>query len=180
MKLKHFAVAAALLVAPCVLADAPGILPGIADYTTNVKRPKSPAHFTYMPDGESYLLLTDRGTKIVRYETATGKEMETVLDVSHTREASISVVNGFSLSPDGKKMLVYEKADPVWRYSIRAQYYVFEIGRNILKPLSTDHALQEAPMFSPDGRMSLLYQITIYILKSLISTLSRLLPTTVR
>ena len=153
MKLKHFAVAAALLVAPCVLADAPGILPGIADYTTNVKRPKSPAHFTYMPDGESYLLLTDRGTKIVRYETATGKEMETVLDVSHTREASISVVNGFSLSPDGKKMLVYEKADPVWRYSIRAQYYVFEIGRNILKPLSTDHALQEAPMFSPDGRM---------------------------
>ena len=115
MKLKYLAVAAALLAAPCLLADAPGILPGIADYTTNVQRPKAPAHFTYMPDGESYLLLTDRGTKIVRYETATGKELETVFDASHTREASISAVRGFSLSPDGKKMLVYEEADPVCR-----------------------------------------------------------------
>lgn len=134
-------------------AATPGILPGLADYETKVMRPKSPSHLTYMPDGESYLMLSSDRKKILSYETATGKEIGTILDVTHTRETSIDRIGGFSLSPNGKKLLVYESAEPIYRYSVKAAYYVFEISRNILLPLSTNHPTQISPVFSPDARM---------------------------
>ena len=134
-------------------AAAPGVLPGLSSYESGLVRPKSPVNFTYMPDGESYLVLNPERSKIIQYETATGKELQTVLDVTHTRESSIGRIGNFKLSPDGKKLLVYESSEAVYRYSVRAPYYVFEINRNILTPLSTEHPMQEAPLFSPDGRM---------------------------
>ena len=62
---------------------------GIAKYVYPGNTPDSPKSFTYLPDGESYLLLGKDGKTIERYETATGKLLETVLDVSHTRENTI-------------------------------------------------------------------------------------------
>ena len=56
----------------------------IARYVYPGNTPDSPKSFTYLPDGESYLLLGNDGKTIERYETATGKLLETVLDVSHT------------------------------------------------------------------------------------------------
>ena len=107
----------------------------------------------FMPDGESFLRISDGGAKIVRYETSTGKELETVLDTSHTRESSISKVESFTISPDGSKLLVRSDSEPVYRRSVKGAYHVFEIKRNILRPLSTAFAMQQAPLFSPDSRM---------------------------
>jgi len=120
-------------------------------YPSNV--PASAGRMSFMPDGESFLRLDESGTKIIKYSTATGKEMETVLDTSHTRESSIRSIQDFAISPDGSKLIVYENRKPVYRHSFKASYYVFEIKRNILRPLSTEHSLQQAPLFSPDGRM---------------------------
>lgn len=125
----------------------------IARYVYPGNTPDSPKSFTYLPDGESYLLLGKDGKTIERYETATGKLLETVLDVSHTRESSVKSVESFILSPDGSKILLYTSKTPVYRHSFKADWHVFEIKRNILRPLSKQFALQQAPLFSPDGRM---------------------------
>lgn len=112
-----------------------------------------PANLTYMPDGESYLLLSDDGKSIVQYETATGKSIATVFDATHTRNNSIDAIEGFILSQDGTRMLVYNNVTPIYRHSFNASYYTFDIKRNILEPLSLSHSVQQAPVFSNDARM---------------------------
>ncbi|MDE5979524.1 MAG: DPP IV N-terminal domain-containing protein, partial [Muribaculaceae bacterium] len=102
---------------------------GIAKYVYPGNTPESPKSFTYLPDGESYLLLGKEGKTIERYETATGKLLETVLDVSHTRENSVASVEDFILSPDGSKLLLYTTKTPVYRHSFKADWHVFEIKR---------------------------------------------------
>lgn len=153
MKLRDTFVALAIMLPVSGWAAAPGILPGISSYVTSKMNPQTPNSLTFMPDGESYLLLSDDGRKIVQYDSNSGRELSTIIDVSHTRENSISNIAGYQLSPDGKKLLVYESTQPVYRYSFMAKYYVFEISRNILLPLSTEHPMQRDPLFSPDGRM---------------------------
>ena len=70
----------------------------------------TPGAMQYMPDGETFLRLSADGSKIVKYDTATGKETETVLDVTHTRENTIAQVESFTISADGTDLL---RADTV-------------------------------------------------------------------
>ena len=166
--LKNISIAVSLLcaMAPAVASGANVDVKGIAPYVYPENIAKSPKSFTYMPDGESYLLLSDDGRQIGRYETATGKLLETVLDVTHTRENSISQVADFRLSPDGTKLALYTEKQPVYRHSFLADWYVFEIKRNILRPLSKQFTRQQAPLFSPDGRMvAFVAENNIYIKK---------------
>lgn len=125
----------------------------IAKYVYPANRAASPGKMSFMPDGESYLMLDDNGKRIIKYNTATGKEEGVVLDTGHTRESSVASVEDFSISPDGTKLLVYTGKEPVYRHSFKAAYYVFEIKRNILRPLSKTCQLQQSPVFSPDSRM---------------------------
>lgn len=139
---------------------------GIAKYVYPDNQPATPANFCYLPDGESYLLLANEGKTIDRYETATGKLIETVLDTSHTRENSIAKVEAFKLSPDGSKILLYTSKTPIYRHSFTADWYVFEIKRNILRPLSKQFKQQQSPLFSPDNRMvAFVAENNIYIKK---------------
>lgn len=139
----------------------------IAPYVYPQNAASTPGSMQFMPDGESFLRISDGGAKIVRYETSTGKELETVLDTSHTRESSISKVESFTISPDGSKLLVRSDSEPVYRRSVKGAYHVFEIKRNILRPLSTAFAMQQAPLFSPDSRMvAFVAENNIYIKKT--------------
>lgn len=138
-----------------VTADAQAVIDidGIAKYVYPGNLPESPRSFTYLPDGASYLLLDTEGKTISRYETATGRQIEMILDVTHTRENTVGSVSDFILSPDGSKLLLYTTKSPVYRRSFKADWYVFEIKRNILRPLSKQFDKQQAPVFSPDSRM---------------------------
>ena len=141
--------AATLAGTPEMAAAARIDVDAIARYVYPGNVAESPRSFTYLPDGESYLLLSKDGKSIGRYETATGKLLETVLDVTHTRENSVQGLKDLILSPDGSKLLLYTEKHPVYRRSFRADWHVFEIKRNILRPLSVNFKLQQAPLFSP-------------------------------
>lgn len=139
---------------------------GISPYVFPDNRPDKPKSFTYLPDGESYLLLSADGKSIQQFDTASGKLLDTVLDTSHTRENSVASVEDFILSPDGTKLLIYTTKTPVYRRSFKADWYVFEIKRNILRPLSRTFSTQQSPIFSPDSRMvAYVAENNIYIKK---------------
>jgi dipeptidyl-peptidase-4 len=172
MKNKTILTSAAIMAAAITFAPTEGMaqskidVNAIAKYVYPGNTADSPKSFTYLPDGESYLLLDNEGKAINRYETASGKLLETVLDVSHTRENSISAIADFQLSPDGTKILLYTEKTPVYRHSFKADWYVFEIKRNILRPLSKEFKQQQSPLFSPDGRMvAFVVNNNIYIKK---------------
>lgn len=132
---------------------APSVQEQLAWYCSPLNRPATPAPMQYLPDGTSYLQLDEDSKRIVKYDTHTGNELEIVLDVSSNRGSKIDMIEGFSISDDGSKLLVYNNAEMIYRSSFMATYYVFEIKRNMLKPLSEKFSTQQAPSFSPDGRM---------------------------
>ncbi len=136
---------------PAAAATSSNIVQEIAPYVFPANRAAS-ANLIYMPDGESYIAANENNTAIIKYETSSGKEIETIFDATHTRESKINSFEGFSVSPDGSKLLIYNNSESIYRRSFRANYYVFDIKRNILKPLSKTGHKQQAPLFAPDNR----------------------------
>lgn len=108
---------------------------------------------TFMPDGQNLIERSDDGKRLVLRDIVSGKEGETLFDVTHTRETQLPSFEGFKLSPDASKILIWTDSKPVYRRSSTAKYYVYEVRSRLLKPLSTEHPRQSVPLFSPDSRM---------------------------
>ncbi|MDE6311514.1 MAG: DPP IV N-terminal domain-containing protein [Muribaculaceae bacterium] len=122
-------------------------------YTAPASTPDKPAQYTYMPDGNSVAMLSDDCRKIQLSDIESGKPGDVLFDVANTREAQLASIEGFTLSPDGSKILVWTDSKPVYRRSSVARYYVYEVRSRILRPLSRETELQRAPVFSPNSRM---------------------------
>lgn len=84
-------------------------------YPGNTARYVSKPYFT--PDGQNYLRLSDDGKRVVKHDIRNGAEVETLMDVTHTRQANISSIQNFTLSPDGSKLLIATSVEPIYRRS---------------------------------------------------------------
>lgn len=124
----------------------------LSAYCAPASTPAS-ASVVFMPDGKSYVERSDDGRRLVIKDIDSGKEGETLFDITHTRETVLPDFEGFTLSPDASKILVWRNSEAVYRRSTTAEYYVYEVRSRLLKPLSTQHPRQSVPMFSPDSRM---------------------------
>ena len=115
--------------------------------------------------GETYLMMSEDGSKVERFDYKTGKKLKTVMDCDQLRDCDVQSWAGYIMSPNEKLMLLYTNVQPIYRHSFKAEYYVYDIARNNIKPLSTN-GLQEVPTFSPDGRMiAFVRDNNIYIAK---------------
>ena len=103
-----------------------------------------------MADGETYAQISADGKRIVTYSFKTGKEVGVLFDATTARGAQIGRVQGYIVSPDGRRLLIQTNTKPIYRRSFTAQYYIFMIQNNKLEPLS-DGGPQQTPVFSPDG-----------------------------
>ncbi len=112
-----------------------------------------PDNLVYLPDGTSYAMLSEDGRRIVAYDIKTGKETSTLFDVSTAREVKLDAIDGFTISDNASKILVWCNSKPIYRRSSTAVHYVYECRSRLLRPLSANHSRQRSPIFSPDGRM---------------------------
>ena len=80
---------AAALLPLCGAATNP-IIVDIAPYVYPANRPDAAPTMKFMPDGLTYLAGSPDNTRIVRYDTATGKEIETVFNSAKTRVSTVS------------------------------------------------------------------------------------------
>ncbi len=144
-----------LMAAAAVLPVSAGISDdaAMAPYVYPENSPARVAAPAYMPDGQSYLELSSDRKRIVKFDSRTGKELETVMDVTHTRETTIPEIENFILSPDGTKLIVGRERKMIYRRSSMSKFYVYNIRTRQLHPLSEKFERQQAPQFSPDGRM---------------------------
>jgi len=125
----------------------------LSSYVYPENAPKAPAAMTYMADGKTYAALSDDNTKIIRYDIKSGQEVGTILDVNTARECSLKSIKAFQFSPDESYILIYENSTPIYRRSYTASHYIYEVRHDIVQPLSVEHPVQRAPLWSPDGRM---------------------------
>jgi dipeptidyl-peptidase-4 len=103
-----------------------------------------------LADGESYAQISADGKQIVKYSFKTGKSVGVLFDAATARGANINRVEGYVMSPDGKRMLIQTSTNRIYRHSFTAIYYIYTIANNKLEPLS-DGGPQQTPVWSPDG-----------------------------
>lgn len=138
----------------------------IEPYVHPKNLPAAPPRYQYSPDGNGYLMLSADRRRVERYDIASGKLIETIFDATHTREGLVDAIEGFDISDNGRYLLVHLNSESIYRRSFRAEYYLYEVRTRLLKPLSRQFSKQQAPIFSPDGRMvAFVAENNIYIKK---------------
>lgn len=103
-----------------------------------------------MADGETYAQISKDGKQVVKYSFKTGKQVGVIFDANVVRGANIGSIDGYVMSPDGRRMLIQTHTKRIYRRSFTAEYYIYTLGNSSVVPLS-DGGPQQTPIFSPDG-----------------------------
>ena len=78
-----------------------------------------------LADGESYAQLSSDGRRIVQYSFKTGKEVATLFDVATVKGDKLSDIDGYIMSPDGKRILIQTKTRRIYRRSAHLSPLVY-------------------------------------------------------
>lgn len=103
-------------------------------------------------DGEYFAAANEDKTLILKYEYKSGKVVDTLFNAAKARECPFDRFDGFDMSRDFKRILLYTDSEKIYRRSFKANYYTFEIMRNLVKPLCKN-GKQQLATFSPNGSM---------------------------
>lgn len=112
----------------------------------------APSVSNMMKDGSSYVAISEDGLCLLRYELKSGQLLDTIVDVSKTREHQMKNIEGFRFNEQETQILLWNQSKAVYRRSYYAEHYVLNRRHNILEPLSENGAQRDV-CFSPDGRM---------------------------
>lgn len=157
-------ISTALMLAMSVVA---GEKLNLGDITRGEFRQETLSEVHPMADGETYAQISADGKQIVTYSFKTGKQVGVLFDAATARGAQIGRVQGYIVSPDGRRLLIQTNTKPIYRRSFTATYYIYMIQNNKLEPLS-DGGPQQTPVFSPDGnQIAFVRDNNIYLVKLL-------------
>ena len=124
-----------------------------------------------MNDGLHYTTL-NKGKFIIKYEYATGKEVDTIVDLSKIEECPIKSIQGYEFNHDESMALVYTNRESIYRHSFTADYYLIDIKRKEITAVA-DSGKQMAASFSPDGdKVAFVQNNNLYIRKVRFNTVS--------
>lgn len=118
--------------------------------TRGTFQPKRVDGLRSMKDGAHYTVLEDNGARIVKYAYATGQQAGVVVDIPNFKNTPIQSVEGYEFSDDETKILVYANRENIYRHSFKADYYVIDVARREIEPLS-ERGKQQAARFAPNG-----------------------------
>lgn len=120
-----------------------------------------------IPGTDQYARISEDGKQIVQYSFRDGKKTGVLFDVDNTIVEKISQFDGYTLSPDGTKMLIMTNREQVYRHSFKADYYIYTIRSRKLERLS-DGGKQQMAVFSQDGtQIAFVRDNNIFLVKML-------------
>ena len=106
--------------------------------------------FKSMKDGENYAASESRGTKIAIHSYETGETIKTILDLSQIKSEKLKNFSDFSFDTRETRILLLADKEAIYRRSFTANYFVYDIGKQIITQVS-DNGKQQLATFSPDG-----------------------------
>ena len=135
--------------------------------TSGAFRGESMNGITVLNSGEAYACLSKDGKQVISYSFKNGKQTGVLFDASNARGPKLERIDGFVMSPDGKRILIQTQTKPIYRRSFTAVYYIYHIANNKLEPLS-EGGPQQMPKWSPDGyQVAFVRDNNIYLVKLL-------------
>lgn len=128
-------------------------------------RPNGIGQMVSSLDGKFFYRFNDSRSAIEKVSYATGDIAGTIFDSETARFCDIKEWDGFKMSEDESKILLYTNTQPIYRYSFKADYYIYEIRHNKLMKISKDGGEEIATM-SPDARqVAYVKDNNVYIFK---------------
>ncbi|MCQ2337558.1 MAG: DPP IV N-terminal domain-containing protein [Paludibacteraceae bacterium] len=122
-------------------------------FTSRSLRAEKMDELKAMSDGEHYTMLSSDGKKIILYNFKTGAEEKTLLDVENTKGVKIKKITGYEFDSTENRILVSTELNYIYRRSFNTSYYLYNVSRNELEPLSEKENTQQMAHFSPNGRL---------------------------
>ncbi|MDD2474299.1 MAG: S9 family peptidase [Dysgonamonadaceae bacterium] len=104
-------------------------------------------------DGNYYYQMDDENTAVIKFNYATGEAADTLFNTKKARECTFDVFQGFLVSPDENRVLIYKDKEQLYRHSFKANYFYHDVRRNLVRKLTQNVSKQMIPTFSPDGKM---------------------------
>jgi dipeptidyl-peptidase-4 len=104
-------------------------------------------------DGMHYYQSDPARTAVIKYVYATGEAVDTLFSTRTARNCNFDSFQGFLVSSDENRVLVYRDREQIYRHSFKANYYYHDVRRNMVRRLSEQASKQMIPTFSPDGKM---------------------------
>ena len=75
-----------------------------------------------LADGVSYAAISADGKAIEKYSYKTGKKIETLFSIDEVKgDVKITEFDGYEISSNGRKILLWNDSEKIYRYSFRAE-----------------------------------------------------------
>lgn len=116
-------------------------------------RPKGVPATVSSEDGMHYYQSDLAGTAVIKFAYSTGVAVDTLFNTSTARNCPFNTFEGFLVSDDENRVLVYRDREQIYRRSFKANYYYHDVRRNLVRKLSEHTSKQMIPTFSPDGKL---------------------------
>lgn len=147
---KNILIASALVFAGAGVLASPLSVEDFCDVSVNA--PIKMNGIVPLEGGETYAVISGDGKSIDIYSYKTGKKIDELFSIDMQKgELKISEFEGFSLSANGKKVLLWNNSRKIYRHSFSADYYVFDRMRSTVKKVSAKGP-QRGAVISHDGR----------------------------
>ena len=104
-------------------------------------------------DGVHYYQMNDRANAVLKFEYETGNVVDTLFNTETARHCTFDTFQGFLVSPDEFRVIVYRDREQIYRHSFKANYYYYDVRRNLMRRLTQNDSKQMIPTFSPDSKM---------------------------
>lgn len=123
------------------------------DFVLAQSRPYTIGAVSPAKDGGFYYQLSADGQKISKCSYKSDAEVAVAFDAKEARGGEkVDSWDGFEMSADESKILLWTNTEPIYRHSFKADYYVYDVRHRKLTKLS-DAGGEEIATMSPDGRM---------------------------
>lgn len=116
-------------------------------------RAKGVASVVSSADGNHFYRTDPLNTSVIKFSFATGEAVDTLFSTLTARNCNFDTFQGFIVSDDENRVLVYRDREQIYRHSFKANYYYHDVRRNMVRRLSEQTSKQMIPTFSPDSRM---------------------------
>lgn len=133
----------------------PAVVQGdtLDDILNGKYRPRDVKTMVSSADGMHYFQTDPQQTAVIKYAYATGAAVDTLFSTRTARNCNFDSFEGFLVSADENRVLVYRDRERIYRHSFRANYYYHDVRRNMVRRLTEHSSKQMIPTFSSDGKM---------------------------
>lgn len=117
-----------------------------------------------MNDGVSYTAISDDGRSIDIFSYKTGKKNGTLFSLDNQKgEVKIDGFEGYSVSENGRKVLLWNEVKKIYRHSFTAEYYVFDTFRGTIQRVSAAGPQRGATLSHDGGKVAYMRDNNIWI-----------------